>query len=146
MRLQIIPKLILIAASVSALLVCSSVPEEIEEGLTPMEYFQRAQEASDAGRYNLSMAYFEKFQEQYPDERDRNLWAEYEIALLYHKMGKNRIALERLDALLAKYEQGDSSLPAGPKILAEKVRARILEQLPPEEETAPPASPAGSSQ
>ena len=145
MRIQIIPKLILIAASVSALLVCSSVPEEIEEGLTPMEYFQRAQEASDSSRYKLSMAYFEKFQEQYPEERDRNLWAEYEIALLYHKMGKNRIALERFDALLAKYEQGDSSLPAGPKILAEKVRARVLEQLPPEEETVPSASAAGSS-
>jgi len=139
MRLQIIPKLILIAASVSALLFCSSVPEEIEEGLTPMEYFQRAQEASDSGRYKLSMAYFEKFQEQYPEERDRNLWAEYEIALLYHKTGKNRIALERFDALLAKYEEGDSSLPAGPKILAEKVRARILEQFPPEEESIPPA-------
>lgn len=140
MKLQIIPKLILMAASVSVLLFCSSVPEEIEEGLTPLEYFQRAQEASDAGRYQLSMAYYEKFQEQYPGERDRNLWAEYEIALLYHKMGKNRIALERFDVLLAKYEEGDPSLPAGPKILAEKVKARILEQLPPEGQTVPPAS------
>ena len=139
MKLPTIPKLILIAASVSALLFCSSVPEQIEEGLTPMEYFQRAQEASDSGRYKLSMAYYEKFQEQYPDERDRNLWAEYEIALLYYKMGKNRIALDRFDALLDKYQQGDPSLPAGPKILAEKVKARIIEQLPPEEEAVPPA-------
>jgi len=132
MKLPIIPKLILIAASVSALLFCSSVPEEIEEGLTPMEYFQRAQEASDSSRYKLSMAYYEKFQEQYPDERDRNLWA-------YYKMGKNRIALDRFDALLDKYQQGDPSLPAGPKILAEKVKARIIEQLPPEEEAVPTA-------
>ena len=143
MRLQTIPKLILVAVSVSALLFCSSVPEEIEEGLTPLEYFQRAQEASDSGRYQLSMAYYEKFQEQYPDEQDRNLWAEYEIALLYFKMGKNRIALGRFDALLDKYEQGDPGLPEGPRILAEKVKARILEQLPPEEESS---SEAGSSQ
>ena len=139
MKLLKIPKLILITAAVSALLFCSSIPEEIEEGLTPMEYFQRAQEASDAGRYQLSMDYYEKFQEQYPDERDRNIWAEYEIALLYHKMGKHRIALERFDALLAKYEAGDPTLPEGPKILVEKVRARILEQLPPEKEAVPVA-------
>jgi len=140
MKLQIIPKLILVIAFVSALLFCSSVPDEIEEDLTPMEYFQRAQEASDSGRYKLSMAYYEKFQEQYPDELDRNIWAEYEIALLYYKIGKNRVALDRFDVLLAKYEEGDPSLPAGPKILAEKVKARILEQLPPEEESSPPAS------
>jgi tetratricopeptide (TPR) repeat protein len=119
--------------------VCSSVPDEIEEGLTPMEYFQRAQEASDAGRYALSMAYYEKFQEQYPQERDRNVWAEYEIALLYHKMGKNQIALERFDALLARYESGEPDLPEGPRILAEKVKARIEEKLASEEPSEKPS-------
>ena len=133
MKLPTIPKLILIAASVSALLFCSSVPEQIEEGLTPMEYFQRAQEASDAGRYTLSMEYYEKFQEQYPEERDRNVWAEYEIALLYHKMGKDQIALERFEALLARYESGEPDLPEGPMILAQKVKTRIEEKLALEE-------------
>ena len=122
-------KLVAVAALASALMVCSSVPEDIEEDLTPMEYFQRAQEASDAGRYALSMAYYEKFQEQYPEERDRNVWAEYEIALLYHKMGKNQIALERFEALLARYESGEPDLPEGPRILAEKVMARVEEIL-----------------
>jgi outer membrane protein assembly factor BamD (BamD/ComL family) len=127
-------KLVAIAALASLFVVCSSVPDKIEEGLTPMEYFQRAQEASDANRYALSMAYYEKFQEQYPEEqypeeRDRNLWAEYEIAFLYHKMGKNQIALERFEALLERYESGEPDLPEGPKILAEKVKARIEETL-----------------
>jgi tetratricopeptide (TPR) repeat protein len=126
-------KLFVIAAVASLLVVCSSVPDKIEEGLTPMEYFQRAQEASDAGRYALSMAYYEKFQEQYPEERDRNVWAEYEIALLYHKMGKNQIALERFDALLARYESGEPDLPEGPRILAEKVKVRVEEKLASEE-------------
>jgi len=126
-------KLFVIAAVASLLVVCSSVPDKIEEGLTPMEYFQRAQEASDAGRYALSMAYYEKFQEQYPEERDRNVWAEYEIALLYHKMGKNQIALERFDALLARYESGEPDLPEGPRILAEKVKLRVEEKLASEE-------------
>jgi outer membrane protein assembly factor BamD (BamD/ComL family) len=126
-------KLFVIAAVASLLAVCSSVPDKIEEGLTPMEYFQRAQEASDAGRYALSMAYYEKFQEQYPQERDRNVWAEYEIALLYHKMDKNQIALERFDALLARYESGEPDLPEGPRILAEKVKVRVEEKLASEE-------------
>jgi tetratricopeptide (TPR) repeat protein len=122
-------KLVAVAALASALMVCSSVPEDIEEDLTPMEYFQRAQEASDAGRYALSMAYYEKFQEIYPEERDRNVWAEYEIAMLYHKMGKNKIALERFEALLERYESGEPDLPEGPMILAEKVKARVEEIL-----------------
>jgi tetratricopeptide (TPR) repeat protein len=127
-------KLVAIAAFTSVLLVCFSVPDEIEAGLTPMEYFQRAQEASDANRYSLSMAYYEKFQEQYPEdqypeERDRNVWAEYEIAFLYHKMGKNQVALERFEALLQRYESGEPDLPEGPRILAEKVKARIEEML-----------------
>jgi tetratricopeptide (TPR) repeat protein len=133
-------KLFVIAAAVSLLLVCSSVPDEIEEGLTPMEYFQRAQEASDAGRYQLSMAYYEKFQEQYPEERDRNIWAEYEIALLYHKMGKDRIAVERFEALLARYDSEEPDLPEGPRILAEKVKTRIEEELAAEE---PPKESSG---
>jgi outer membrane protein assembly factor BamD (BamD/ComL family) len=128
-----------IAAIASLLMVCSSVPDEIEEGLTPMEYFQRAQEASDAGRYALSMAYYEKFQEQYPEEWERNVWAEYEIALLYHKMGKDRIALERFDALLARYESEEQDLPEGPRILAEKVKARIEEKLASEEPSEEPS-------
>ena len=132
-------ELFLIAAAFSLLAACSSVPDEIEEGLSPMEYFQRAQEASDAGRYALSMAYYEKFQEQYPEERDRNVWAEYEIALLYHKMGKNKIALERFEALLARYESGEPDLPEGPRILAEKVKSRIEEQLAAEQPLEEPS-------
>jgi tetratricopeptide (TPR) repeat protein len=135
MRIRRLFRLFVTTAFASLLITCSSVPGEIEEGLTPMEYFQRAQEASDSGRYELSMAYYEKFQEQYPEELDRNVWAEYEIALLYYKMGKNRIALERFDALLARYQAGEPDLPEGPRILAEKVKARIEEKLAPEEPT-----------
>ena len=129
MKSPILFKLFVSTAFVSLLVFCSSIPDEIEEGLTPMEYFQRAQEASDAGRYELSMAYYEKFQEQYPEERDRNVWAEYEIALLYHKMDNDQIALERFEALLGRYESGEPDLPEGPRILAEKVKARIEEEL-----------------
>jgi tetratricopeptide (TPR) repeat protein len=144
MKIHRLFKLFLTAAVASVLVVCSSIPDEVEEGLTPMEYFQRAQEASDAGRYELSMEYYEKFQELYPDERERNVWAEYEIALLYHKMRKNQIALERFNALLARYEAGDPDLPEGPRILAEKVKSRVVEELEAQEARQRPAKePSG---
>ncbi len=131
---------ILIACLALSLAVCATSPDEIESGLSPAEYFQRAQEASDANRYELALAYYQKFQEEYPEELERNLWASYEIALLYYKMGQNRIAVEHFDALLAEYAAGDADLPQGPRILAEKVKARIEEQLqgeqPGPEETA----------
>ena len=134
MKRHILPKFFLITVFVSLLAVCSSVPDEIPEGLTPLEYFQMAQEATDESRYALAIAYYEKFQQQYPEQqhpeqRDRNVWAEYEIALLHHKMGKDQIALERFEALLARYEAGEADLPDGPRILAEKVKARIEEEL-----------------
>jgi outer membrane protein assembly factor BamD (BamD/ComL family) len=120
------PTLFAIAAVLGLLFACSSVPDEIPEDLTPLEYFQRAQEASDAGRYTLSMEYYQKFQERFPEERDRNVWAEYEIALLYYKMEDYQTALQRFDSLLARYEAGEvPELPEGPRILAEKVKARI---------------------
>jgi tetratricopeptide (TPR) repeat protein len=120
------PRFFAAAALFSLLYACSSVPDEIPDDLTPLEYFQRAQEASDAGRYSLSMQYYEKFQELFPEERDRNVWAQYEIALLYYKMKEYQASLRRFDDLLARYELEEvPELPEGPKILAQKVKARI---------------------
>jgi len=48
-------------------------------------------------------------------------------------MDKNQIALERFDALLARYESGEPDLPEGPRILAEKVKVRVEEKLASEE-------------
>lgn len=126
---------------------CKTTPQEIPEGLSPAEYFQRAQEASDEGRYQQAMDIYRRFQSEYPDERDRQLWARYEIALLSYKMGDNEAALRGFEALLSEYAaaaaapaEGEAParpLPEGPRILAEKLRKRIVE------ETAPPsAAPA----
>lgn len=125
------------------LAACKSTPVEIPEGLSPAEYFQRAQEASDAGRYALAMEIYRRFQVDHPEERDRQLWASYEIALLHYKMGEKQAALEGFDALLREYEQAEAApaedgqeqpaapLPQGPRILAEKLKARILEEMQP---------------
>jgi outer membrane protein assembly factor BamD (BamD/ComL family) len=131
------PGLLLVAAIVVLVAACSSGPVEIEEGLSPAEYFQRAQEASDESHYQLALDYYEKFLQDYPEEVDRNLWAKYEIALLYYKMGNNKTALERFEALLQEYEDSEEELTEGPKILAEKLIARIEEKLASEEAESP---------
>ena len=110
---------------------CQSVPETIPEDLTPAEFFQSAQEASDSGWYETAQKYYQVFLERYPEETERVLWAKYEIAFLYHKMGKNDLAVEGFDALIQEYELGPPELPQGPRILAEKVKAKIEEEKQP---------------
>jgi outer membrane protein assembly factor BamD (BamD/ComL family) len=127
---------------------CKSTPQEIPEGLSPAEYFQRAQEASDGGKYGQAMDIYRRFQSEYPQERDRQLWARYEIALLYYKMGDKVTALKEFEALLQEYAAAVTTppeggpLPAGPRILAEKLKVRIIEEMrPPEAKKTKPASP-----
>jgi tetratricopeptide (TPR) repeat protein len=125
---------------------CKSTPQVIPEGLSPAEYFQRAQEASDNGKYALAMDIYRRFQSEFPEERDRQLWAKYEIALLYYKMGDRDTALKDFEALLQEYAAAATSppeggpLPEGPRILAEKLKTRITEEMrsPKADKTKPP--------
>lgn len=105
---------------------CQSTPVDIQADLSPADFFQKAQEASDAGKYALALKYYQAFRERYPEERDRNLWARYEIALLHSKLGDQATALTMLDELLALYaSENAAELPQGPRILAEKIKGKI---------------------
>jgi outer membrane protein assembly factor BamD (BamD/ComL family) len=116
---------------------CRTVPSEIPPDLSPADYFQKAQEASDAGKYGLALKYYQSFQERYPEERDRGLWARYEIALLHSKMKDEPTALRLLDELLAQYAGDDAALlPQGPRVLAEKIKAKLQAAAPPAGEPA----------
>jgi len=123
---------------------CKSAPQVIPQDLSPAEYFQRGQEASDAGRYSFAMQIYRQFQTQYPEERDRQLWAKYEIALLQYKMGETQTALEGFDALLQEYAAAAATppeggpLPDGPRILAEKLKSRIVAETAEAAEQAKP--------
>ncbi len=121
---------------------CKSVPTDIPSDLSPADYFQKAQEASDSGKYALALKYYKSFLERYPDERDRGLWARYEIALLHSKTKDTATALRLFDELLALYAGEDAAqLPQGPRILAEKIKAKLLASLP-KTEPAPAPAPA----
>ena len=117
---------------------CVTASPELAEGLTSAEYFQRAQEATAQHDYGLAMRWYAAFRERFADdpsprEMARLLWAEYEIAFLYHKMGDDDTALRLLRALVRSYEQpAAADYPAGPRTLA----LRVITELDP----APAAS------
>jgi hypothetical protein len=57
-------------------------------------------------------------------------WASYEIAVLYHKMGRNDTALSLINALLDRYAKEGDTLPAAPRVLAVKLKARLEATTP----------------
>ena len=119
----------LTAALALFLISCRSATETLEPDLLPAEIFQRAQEAADSRRYNQALHYYQTFQERYPEEVERNLWASYEIAFLYYKLGEYDRAVELFDDLIELYTTEESAVMVqAPKILALKVKAIILDK------------------
>jgi outer membrane protein assembly factor BamD (BamD/ComL family) len=127
----------LILIVLGAISGCRSGPAPIDQDLSPTGFFQKAQEASEAGKYALAIRYYEAFLVKYPDERDHGLWARYEIAMQKHKMGDDTAALALFDELIALYAAGPADLPQAPRILAEKLKAKIESgrQPPPSQAT-----------
>jgi len=105
---------------------CQSTPENIPEDLKPREYFQLAQEAVVQRQdYDTALFYYQTFLERYPDDIQRGVEAEYEIAFLKYKQN-DPAAEELFRNLLARYdEEGAEILPAWPKVLAEKLLEKI---------------------
>ena len=122
-------------ASLLLIMSCKSTGDPFEQDLTQREYFQKAIEAGDSGNFRLAIRYYEVFQEKYPDDRDGNLWALYEIGFLHHKLGDDDLAIDIFDSVLLIYAESDGSeaplLPDAPRILAEKVKENILLEIEP---------------
>jgi outer membrane protein assembly factor BamD (BamD/ComL family) len=108
---------------------CASGPAQIPPGLSAVEIFQRAQDASDGMNYPLALEYYSVIGVDYPADAPHVTWASYEIAFLYHKMGKNQLALDKVNALLDQYTKGGDQLPPAPRVLAVKLKARLEETL-----------------
>jgi len=120
----------LLATALALFLIsCRSSTQTLEPDLLPAEIFQHAQEAADSGRYKQALLYYQTFQERFPEEVERNLWASYEIAFLYYKLGKYDRAVELFNELIELYDTEESAVMVqAPKILALKVKAIILEK------------------
>ncbi len=104
---------------------CQTEPKVIPTDLSAAESFQRAQDAADNGNYALAIRYYRTFRENNPTNTDRDIWALYEIAFNYHKMGKNTTAMTFLDQLLQEYQNNTGTLPPAPRILAQDLKDRI---------------------
>src|SRR5271169_3066950 len=113
------------AAALLLLVSCKSAPPTIPPGLSAAEIFQRAQDASDRGNYLLGIRYYSLIPTSFPDDIVHMTWASYEIAFLYHKIGKNDTALSLFNDLLDKYAKEGDTLPPAPRILATKLKARL---------------------
>jgi outer membrane protein assembly factor BamD (BamD/ComL family) len=125
-------------AAIGLLAACASGPADIPPDLSAAEIFQRAQDATDKGDYPLGIRYYSMIESSHPEDISHVTWASYEIAFLYHKMGKDELALTLITDLLDKYSKDNGSLPPAPHVLALKLKAR-LEEAAQKTQTPPPA-------
>ncbi len=109
---------------------CRSQPVVIPATLSAAESFQRAQDATDAGNYPLAIRYYTEFRTNNPDNKDRGIWALYEIAFNYHKMGNDVKAVEILNQILQEYQTGTDTLPPAPRILAQELKDHWSQKSP----------------
>lgn len=112
------------------LATCASQPRTLPDGLTAAEIFQRAQDVADRGDYTLAITFYQECQQRYPDDKGHMVWASYEIAFLYHKMGKNDKAAALIDALLTQYANQGDSVPPATILLSQKLKDRLEASIP----------------
>ena len=126
---------------------CLTTTPELAGDLTPAEYFQRAQEATAQHDHGVALRWYAAFRERYgddptPQQMVRLLWAEYETAFLYHKMGDDQTALRLLRALVQRYQQpAAAEYPDGPRILS----LRVISELEPAAAQAAAPSAEGTA-
>ena len=124
---------LLVAASAGAALLmgCQTEMPQTSERMSPPEYFQAARDAIGQRNFQAAMEYYQVYLERFPaaahpDELEHNLWAEYEIAFMHHKLGDDQTAVELLGRLVARYDgEGGEDLPPAPGRLAR----RVIEEL-----------------
>ena len=120
-----------LAAGAALLLGCQTPMPDSSERMSPAEYFQAARDAIGQRNYQAAMDYYRTYLERFPvtdhpDELESNLWAEYEIAFMHHKLDDDQTAIELLGLLVAKYDgEGGEDLPPAPGRLAR----RVIEEL-----------------
>jgi outer membrane protein assembly factor BamD (BamD/ComL family) len=128
-------------AALAMLASCASGPAVIPPGLSAVEIFQRAQDASDRGDYPSGIRYYSLIQTSYPDDLSHLTWASYEIAFLYHKMGRDEQSLSLINDLLATYAKQGDALPPAPRVLASKLKARLEDIQQKAQQKTPPKTP-----
>ena len=131
--MKIVKRILLSVLCVTVLVLlasCATQSRTLPDGLTAAEIFQRAQDAADRGDYTLAITFYQTCQQRYPDDKDHMVWASYEIAFLYHKMGKNDKAATLIDALLTQYANQGDTVPPAPILLSQRLKDRLEASIP----------------
>jgi outer membrane protein assembly factor BamD (BamD/ComL family) len=115
----------LAVAGCTLLLSCATEKPFSTDGLSAEEMFQRAQDAADRGNNALAIAYYSAVPEKFPDDAAHGVWSDYEIAFLYHRMGKPAEALPLVTQIIERYAKEGDTLPPAPLILAQKLKTRL---------------------
>jgi outer membrane protein assembly factor BamD (BamD/ComL family) len=82
----------------------------ISEDLSPAELIQRAHEAMDRNRYKTAIQYYQALHDRNQSNTDLIITAEYHIAFIHYKQGKNEQARAELNAVLEYYNTPDEEL------------------------------------
>ena len=120
--------MVVFLAAAFLLFSCASGPVTIPDDLSPAELIQRAQEASDRNKYEVSLQYYETIIQRFPFDIDNIIAAEYEIAFIHYKQKKYETAKAEFTDLLNRYNTPDEELlPPQFKILSLKIMDKIEE-------------------
>ena len=127
-HLAVILTLAVLALFCAITVSCASKPVVIPDDLTAAEMVQRAQEASDRNRYNVSLQYYETILQRYYYDMEYVCAAEYEIAFIHYKQKHYEQSKQGFNALLERYNTPDRELlPPQYYILARKILGTIAE-------------------
>jgi tetratricopeptide (TPR) repeat protein len=140
-----------VAAAAALLAACSSTPQPVAADATRMEITQLAQNASDRNNYKLAMAYYQMIQQRFPNDKESQLEAEYEISFIHYKKKDYADAKKGLNDILDQYQGDDGEfLPQKYKILAQIVLNSITTKekanARKEKKPAPASSSASTAQ
>jgi outer membrane protein assembly factor BamD (BamD/ComL family) len=105
---------------------CATVPDSEIASMGKSQIFQKAYESMDSGDFEGALKYYTSYKQLFPDDLAGNLWASYEIAFIYHKMGNDAKSVTLFEELVARYDkEGTSAWPQAQRILAERVLGDI---------------------
>ncbi len=94
---------------------------QVEEGATPEQIVQSAQEAMDASRYGRAEQYYRILLERFPSNTRRVVAAKYELAFIEYKRGNLEEAKKGFREVLSYYSDPNEAalLPDWPRILSQ---------------------------
>jgi outer membrane protein assembly factor BamD (BamD/ComL family) len=121
----------LVALPCALLWACASQPATLPDGVPAAEIFQRAQDLTDKADYATAIRFYGEVEKRFPEDIEHGVWAQYEIAFLYHKSGDNVTALTLVNTLLDRYAKEGDALPPAPRVLAQSLKTRLEALQPP---------------